>query len=168
MMTSCILQNYHNIIGQMFNDYSRFEYGYRFPTFLPTAAPTLTLTLTITLTLTLPLTMTVFTFWSEMQWAEKGVTIIIARFMVNRKGQSQVYSQSQGQLKSHPLQSTYAVTTCRSCNIISTVKGDLRQCTRIRKNKIKHRYATLTNSSSKSYSIKYMLLENYFKHKFKP
>ena len=72
----------------MFNDYSRFEYGYRFPTFLPTAAPTLTLTLTltITLTLTLPLTMTDLTFWSEMQWAEKGVTMVIARFMVNRKG----------------------------------------------------------------------------------
>ena len=49
----------------------------RFPTFLPTdflptASPTLTLTVTITLTLTLALTMTVLTFWSEMQWAEKG------------------------------------------------------------------------------------------------
>ena len=63
-----------------------------FPTFLPTAflttAPpsrtltltlTQTLTLTLTLTMTIALTMTVLTFWlemrwSEMKWADKGVT----------------------------------------------------------------------------------------------
>ena len=66
-----------------------------FPTFLPTAflttaspsltltlTQTLTITLTLTLTLTIALTRTVLTFWSEMRWsemqrAEKGVTIWI-------------------------------------------------------------------------------------------
>ena len=43
---------------------------YRFPTFLPTAFLT-TASPTLTITLTLTLTMTVFTFWLEMQWAEK-------------------------------------------------------------------------------------------------
>ena len=53
----------------------------RFPTFMPTAFLT-TAAPTLTLTLTIALTMTVLTFWSEMlrsemQWAEKEVTILI-------------------------------------------------------------------------------------------